>query len=239
MRDVELRTIQEEERTKDGDEAETLEDTVGRGEFRRTQAAEASDLGEAASKTALEEDERVCDRCKRSGVRCIWPKEKGKIICGTCSHKRQRCEINGKGVVEQSRQLAILSGDGLSGDGLSAQIDAIERELMAVGKMRDEVRDAIMEIAAEIRQVDVEDVPEVEEPEHEEPEHEVEEIVDSMLVDTHPICPLHYRVRWAHLSGTDEEYTWVPLIDLKNSKKAIRRFHMLNPRKPGYPSLLN
>lgn len=212
--------------TENHDGPERSRDTVGAGEFRRPQAAQVPDLGETSSTTALEGVERICDRCRRYGVECRWPKEKNKVICGTCSDRRQKCEIDGKGVVELERAMS-------SGDSISAEFRRVEKAWLAIGKVRAEVTSELKDMSEEVGKLVAVEVPEED---AQEEERWIVAITDSRLEEGHPLCPLHYRVQWGKYLGTEAEYSWVPLIELKHAKKHIERFHRANRTKPGYPN---
>ena len=62
-------------------------------------------------------------------------------------------------------------------------------------------------------------------------QYEISEIIDSVRSNRRKPKGLWYRVRWAGFEGTDEEYSWVPLIDLGNAKEAIMDFHSRNPSR--------
>lgn len=187
-----------------------FENTAEAGEARGTQTPEL--VEEEVSPMSG----KVCDLCKRYGKECEWPRD--KVTCKACQRRRQKCKINGAGVEDTWQKAREISG--------TAELRVVEKELREVGVARREVHDALRELAAEVLQPGVGEATEPDEP-----EYEVAEIVDCRLDDAHELCPLHYLVRWAGFEGTDEEYSWVPLIDLGNAKEAIMDFHSRNPSR--------
>ena len=68
-------------------------------------------------------------------------------------------------------------------------------------------------------------------------EYEIAEVVDSKI-DRRRACKLLYLVRWLGYENTDEEFSWLPAIELEHAKDLISDFHSAYPDKPGSLSRL-
>jgi len=55
-------------------------------------------------------------------------------------------------------------------------------------------------------------------------EFEIERVLDSKL-DYRKKNPLMYYIQWASYEGFSKEYSWVPVVDLKNAMELIAKFH--------------
>jgi hypothetical protein len=65
-----------------------------------------------------------------------------------------------------------------------------------------------------------------------EAEYEIAAILDSKL-DKRRSCKLLYLVRWSGYEGTDEEFSWLPAIELGHASELVTDFHAAYPDKPG------
>ena len=65
-----------------------------------------------------------------------------------------------------------------------------------------------------------------------EPEFEIAEVVDSEI-DKRRQCKLLYYVRWLGYEGTDEEFSWLPAMELEHATELVADFHSVYPTKPG------
>jgi hypothetical protein len=63
-------------------------------------------------------------------------------------------------------------------------------------------------------------------------EYEISEVLDSKI-DRRRSCKLLYLVRWLGYENTDEEFSWLPAIELEHAKELISDFHSAYPHKPG------
>ena len=63
-------------------------------------------------------------------------------------------------------------------------------------------------------------------------EYEIAEIVDSKI-DRHRACKLLYLIRWLGYENTDDEFSWLPAVELEHVKDLIADFHSAYPNKPG------
>ena len=63
-------------------------------------------------------------------------------------------------------------------------------------------------------------------------EYEISEVVDSKI-DRRRSCKLLYLVRWLGYENTDEEFSWLPAMELENAKELVTDFHSAYPNKPG------
>ena len=63
-------------------------------------------------------------------------------------------------------------------------------------------------------------------------EYEISEVIDSKI-DRRRACKLLYLVRWLGYENTDEEFSWLPAIELEHAKELISDFHSAYPDKPG------
>ena len=63
-------------------------------------------------------------------------------------------------------------------------------------------------------------------------EYEISEVLDSKI-DRRRSCKLLYLVRWLGYENTDEEFSWLPAIELDHAKDLISDFHSAYPAKPG------
>jgi hypothetical protein len=65
-----------------------------------------------------------------------------------------------------------------------------------------------------------------------EPEYEISCIVDSKI-DCRQQCKLLYKVFWLGYKGTDQEFDWLPAIELEHALELITDFHAAYLDKPG------
>ena len=68
-------------------------------------------------------------------------------------------------------------------------------------------------------------------------EYEIAEIVDSKI-DRCCACKLLYLVHWLCYENTDDEFSWIPAIELEHIKDLITNFHSTYPNNPGPSSNL-
>ena len=66
-----------------------------------------------------------------------------------------------------------------------------------------------------------------------EPEFEISEILDSKIDNRRWLCKLLYLVCWAGYEGTDEETSWILMMELGNASELVADFHSTYPNKPG------
>ena len=62
-------------------------------------------------------------------------------------------------------------------------------------------------------------------------EYEIAEIIDSKM-DRRHACKLLYPVRWLGYENTDDEFFWLPAVELEHAKDLIADFHSAYPNKP-------
>jgi hypothetical protein len=65
-----------------------------------------------------------------------------------------------------------------------------------------------------------------------EPEYKISCIVNSKI-DRRRQCKLLYKVFWLGYKGTDQEFNWLPAIELEYAPELIMDFHAAYPDKPG------
>ena len=63
-------------------------------------------------------------------------------------------------------------------------------------------------------------------------EYEISEILDSKI-DRRRACKLLYLVRWLGYENTEDEYSWLPAIELIHAPDLVSDFHSACPNKPG------
>ena len=63
-------------------------------------------------------------------------------------------------------------------------------------------------------------------------EYKISEVLDSKI-DCRRSCKLLYLVRRLGYEHTDEEFSWLPAIELDHAKDLISDFHSAYPDKPG------
>ena len=63
-------------------------------------------------------------------------------------------------------------------------------------------------------------------------EFEITEVVDSKI-DKQQQCKLLYYVRWLGYKDTDEEFSWLPAMELEHATELVADFHSTYPTKPG------
>ena len=68
-------------------------------------------------------------------------------------------------------------------------------------------------------------------------EYKIAEIVDSKINCCHA-CKLLYLVCWLGYENTDDEFSWLPAIELEHAKDLIADFHSAYPNKPGPSSII-
>jgi hypothetical protein len=65
-----------------------------------------------------------------------------------------------------------------------------------------------------------------------EPEYKISRIID-LKIDCRQQCKLLYKVFWLGYEGTDQEFNWLPAIELEHAPELITDFHAAYPDKPG------
>ena len=63
-------------------------------------------------------------------------------------------------------------------------------------------------------------------------EYEISEVLDSKI-DHCRSCKLLYLVRWLGYENNDEEFSWLPTVELEHAKDLISDFHSAYLNKPG------
>ena len=63
-------------------------------------------------------------------------------------------------------------------------------------------------------------------------EFEIAEVVDSKI-DKQWWCKLLYYIRWLGYEDTDEEFSWLPAMELEHTTELVDDFHSAYPTKPG------
>ena len=64
-----------------------------------------------------------------------------------------------------------------------------------------------------------------------EPEFEIAEVVDSKI-DKQQWCKLLYYICWLDYEDTDEEFSWLPTMELEHTTELIADFHSAYLTKP-------
>jgi Chromo (CHRromatin Organisation MOdifier) domain len=64
-------------------------------------------------------------------------------------------------------------------------------------------------------------------------EYEIAEIVNSKIDHRRCSKGLIYCVHWSGYEHTNDEFTWLPAVELTNAQDAIMDFHHVHPDKPG------
>ena len=65
-----------------------------------------------------------------------------------------------------------------------------------------------------------------------EPEYKISKIVDSKI-DCWRACKLLYKVIWLEYEDTDNDFKWLPAIELEHAKELVNNFHLKYPSKLG------
>ena len=65
-----------------------------------------------------------------------------------------------------------------------------------------------------------------------EPEFEITEVIDSKI-DTQRQCKLLYYACWLDYEDTEEEFSWLPTMELEHAMELIANFHSAYLTKPG------
>ena len=63
-------------------------------------------------------------------------------------------------------------------------------------------------------------------------EFEITEVIDSKI-DKRRRCKLLYYICWLGYEDTDEEFSWLPAMELEHATELIADFHSAYPTKPG------
>ena len=63
-------------------------------------------------------------------------------------------------------------------------------------------------------------------------EYEISEVLDSKI-DNERSCKLLYLVQWLGYKNTNNEFSWIPAMELDHAKDLIFNFHSAYPHKPG------